>query len=93
VLGEGLNDMTMMEPDKCASPEFGVDVSVGGGAPPAGDVQQRLIDVCPSPGSAARRRSIGRIDVSQFRPDGFDSLTDSQALILANLTPTSLLGS
>lgn len=30
-----------------------------------------LMDVGPTPSSSARRRSIGRIDASTFRPSGF----------------------
>ena len=46
-----------------------------GGSTARGAGAGALMDVYPTPGSEARRRSIGRIDVSVFKPDGFDSLT------------------
>ena len=74
------------EPGQCASPDLtpGADdggyeaggAGAGGGGASAG---QQLLDVGRTPDTEARRRSIGRIDVSQFHPEGFDSLTDSMA--------------
>ncbi len=52
---ESWDDRSMPQPAKCVSPTS----------------LRLLVDVGPTPDTAARRRSINRIDVSQFKPDGF----------------------
>ena len=81
-----LNESMMPpEPGQCASPDLapcaddGYEADGAGAGGCGAGAGQKLLDVGRTPDTEARRRSIGRIDVSQFHPEGFDSLTDSMA--------------
>ena len=91
-----MEEAPLPEPATCDSPELAGDGGNGGMAASGEEPEQRevgLLDVSAftmmSPSSEARRHSIGRIDVSQFRPDGFESLTDSVVNGLPSFTPVS----